>query len=513
MTSGGWQQRPGQQQHGRHRRGSSGSAWTPSVRPREGGYTPAHARPDPVPGHVRPGLTPAQPTWPTTGLDARRPAPAAESEPLWSDAEIPAPALPADLEPAWPDPAPAPTHAAGIRPAWPHPAAPTSAHEASIEPAWPDPAPATARTADETAWSTPEESTWPDPAPAHAADIRPAWPDPIAPASAQATGLGATWSDLGAPAHARRVDTGAAWSDSPSEEAEDDWDLGAPPLSSVPTAPLSLTRVREERERLRRDQPVVHALPPETPPSGLRKFDLGTVPASVTPPRTWRKAAWFAVGTSAAVMVGLAYAAVEFVGKPGEPLIDALPAYPTRAWTLEPLPADQSTNPPDRPVSSHSGPRTSSSAHNPDTATGDSPAATTGSRPTTRPGGSTSRPTSTAPTSPSRTTLGPAAVTPTNPEAMGDVTEAYYAKVTEDPEAAHELTTGGMAREGADAIEARYAGVERVEVQEITIDPNESTTTSTVKLVHEDGTETIEQRELTFTWGGDPKITAEATTA
>jgi len=96
---------------------------------------------------------------------------------------------------------------------------------------------------------------------------------------------------------------------------------------------------------------------------------------------------------------------------------------------------------------------------------------------------------------------------------MGDVTEAYYAMVTDNPEAAHELTTGGMAREGAEGIEARYAGVERVEVQDITIDRNQAITTSTVKLVHEDGTETIEQRQLTFTWGGDPKITDEATTA
>ena len=289
-------------------------------------------------------------------------------------------------------------------------------------------------------------------------------------------------------------------------------------MSSLPTAPLSLSRIREERERQRRDVPVVHTLPPETPPSGLRKFDLGTVPASVTPPRTWRKAAWFAVGTSAAVMVGLAYAAVEFVGEPGEPpLIDALPAYPTRSWSLEPLPAEQSTNEPDRPVSSSGSPQNSSSAHNPDTAVGDSPIRTTtspGGRPTSSPGGgSTPTPAPTEPPPPSRTTIGSAPVTPTNPEKMGDVTEAYYAMVTDNPEAAHEMTTGDMAREGAEGIEARYEGVERVEVQEITIDRSNAITTSTVKVVHEDGTETIEQRQLKFTWGGDPKIKEEATPA
>lgn len=424
MTSGGWQQRPSQQ-HGRHRRGSTGAAWTPSVRPRESGHTPAHARPDPVPGRVRPGRTPMPPpSWPATSPKAGRSGLGAQ--PMSSQ------------EPAWPDPgAPAllPALSAGPDAAWPGPSNPAF----SAGPAWPD-------------------------------------PEPV-------------------------------------------WDLGAPPMSSLPTAPLSLTRIREERERQRRDEPVVHTLPPETPPSGLRKFDLGTVPASVTPPRTWRKAAWFAVGTSAAVMIGLAYAAVEFVGEPGEPpLIDALPAYPTRPWTIEPLPADRSTNSPDRPVSSDGGPQDSSSAHNPGTTIGDRPVETTnapgtpGSRPT-GPGSGSGTTTPTEPPLPSRTTVGPAPVTPTNPQAMGDVTEAYYRTVTDDPEAAHELTTGGMAREGAEAIEARYEGVERVEVQEITIDRNQAITTSTVKLVHEDGTETIEQRQLTFTWGGDPKITDEATTA
>jgi hypothetical protein len=75
------------------------------------------------------------------------------------------------------------------------------------------------------------------------------------------------------------------------------------------------------------------------------------------------------------------------------------------------------------------------------------------------------------------------------------------------------MTGGGMAREGAEGIEARYDGVARVEVQEITIDRNQAITTSKVKVVHKDGTETVEHRQLTFTWGGDPKITDETVTA
>src|SRR5437867_283497 len=49
---------------------------------------------------------------------------------------------------------------------------------------------------------------------------------------------------------------------------------------------------------------------PELPTTGLRTFNLGTIPASVTPPRTWRRAAAFAVGTAMLVLLGLGYAAV-----------------------------------------------------------------------------------------------------------------------------------------------------------------------------------------------------------
>jgi hypothetical protein len=55
---------------------------------------------------------------------------------------------------------------------------------------------------------------------------------------------------------------------------------------------------------------------PETPPTGLRKFNLGTIPASVTPPGTWRRAAWFAVGTAVFVVLALGFAAFRLVGPP-----------------------------------------------------------------------------------------------------------------------------------------------------------------------------------------------------
>jgi hypothetical protein len=285
------------------------------------------------------------------------------------------------------------------------------------------------------------------------------------------------------------------------------------------TVPMGTVRAGRHEAR----EAVVYAVP-EPQVTGLRSFDLGNVPASVTPPRSWRRAAWFAVGTSAAVVLGLTVAAVELMGRPisDSGLIDALPAYPSGPLTLQELPGEHTTT----PYTQHPAP-TSQDADQPhhessapespppmdtvaDTSTGHSPSDTpsTGGSST---GDPTSTGTSTTPGSPTRSTVGPA-VTPTDPLEKGDRTERYFALVTEDPAAAYAMTTGDMAREGQQGIEARYAGVRRVEVQEITIDRSNTVTTSTVRIIRDDGTETIEHRQLTFTWGGNPKITEDTIT-
>jgi hypothetical protein len=263
---------------------------------------------------------------------------------------------------------------------------------------------------------------------------------------------------------------------------------------------------------------IVYALP-DTSPRGLRTFDLGTVPASVTPPRSWRRAAWFAVGTSAAVVLGLAVASAELMGRPVDgSFIDALPAYPSGPMTLEKLPNQQTTT--DAPTSGHTSKGRPPSSGSRPAPTGQSvPPRDTVAGNTSDPetGGSADddaiTTAATTPVEPTRVTVGEAPVTPTNPQAMGDRTEEYFKLVTSDPAAAHAMTTGGMAREGTEGIEARYGDVERVEVQDVTIDRGQGVTTSTVKVVHEDGTETIEKRTLTFTWGADPKITDDTVTA
>jgi hypothetical protein len=92
---------------------------------------------------------------------------------------------------------------------------------------------------------------------------------------------------------------------------------------------------------------------------------------------------------------------------------------------------------------------------------------------------------------------------------IGDRTETYFQAVTQNPDAAYAMTTGQARRDGQDEIQRRYAEVSRVEVQRMTIDANRSTTRSVLRVHRRDGTVTVEERELTFTYGTNPKITQD----
>jgi hypothetical protein len=256
---------------------------------------------------------------------------------------------------------------------------------------------------------------------------------------------------------------------------------------------------------------------PEPLPTGLRKFNLGTIPASVTPPRTWRRAAVFAVGTAVLVVLGLGYAAVALVGNPRRgTTINGLPGQPTQHLVITGLPGERAEAL-DEPQPTSSAPaRTTSSAPQPTQARDmrparPAPAPAPGGRPGAVDPGGAARPDAVAPTTraPERSTVGPAPSPASDPEKMGDRTEAYYAQVLRHPEAAYRLTAGPMHAEGPEGIEARYADVESIEVRDITIDPNWSFTRSTLVIVRKDGTRTTVHRELTFSHGSDPKITSD----
>jgi hypothetical protein len=261
------------------------------------------------------------------------------------------------------------------------------------------------------------------------------------------------------------------------------------------------------------------------PITGLRSFDLGTVPASVTPPRTWRKAAWFAVAASVGVLIALAAAATAFVGRPSQwTTIDALPSLPGATDLITTLPSiasstasrtstvnssveSPSAGSPDRirtDPSSHSS-SAAGGASEPRNPTVTAPTVTTSAEPA--PSGST-----TTEPGPKRSTLTPLVMSPpVNAEQIGDRTEAYYDTVVDDPNAAYAMTSGPMQDEGPEGIKRRYEDVTGVQVEQITIDPATGRTMNTVRLHHRDGSVTTQRRTLTFSAGKDPRITNETT--
>ncbi|GAA1207804.1 hypothetical protein [Prauserella alba] len=264
------------------------------------------------------------------------------------------------------------------------------------------------------------------------------------------------------------------------------------------------------------------------PVDGLGTFDLGSVPASVTPPSTWRKAAWFASLSSGAVVVALLVAGTLLVG-PDEQSA-AVDGWPDRNGAVAPLLPDEGGDRGDRggrheqapPGTSSTSSATSSTSGNPSaTRGGTGPAAPvrdgrpqhgspqpTGSAPpgTNPPSGtpSGSPPPSTSLSKPPPT---PAPTSTSNrvyfgrahdTDAMAQRSQAFFDQVTEDPQAAHELTSGELRKQGSEGLARKYADVAYFEVEHIAIDQYEGVTDNTLRVTYTDGSTVEQTRRLTF---------------
>lgn len=257
----------------------------------------------------------------------------------------------------------------------------------------------------------------------------------------------------------------------------------------------------------------VYALPPDT---GLGTFDLGSVPASVTPPRSWRKAAWFATASSGGVVLALLFAGSALVGK--------VPAdQPSGGW----VPGLGGGQP------AVGGEQTDTVTGNP--ATGDAPTVEkiTGSLPSdvlASASASIRQPASVAASaglprataSPSGTPVPmPSPVPPKpawapapydadpfrvalpegSPDEFAEDSQKFFAAVTENPAAAHAMTAGDLRKKGAGELARRYARVAYFVVKYVKVHQYEGRTVCTVRTVYKDGTQAIEQRVLTFARG------------
>ncbi|MFK0243733.1 hypothetical protein ACIQUM_03475 [Amycolatopsis azurea] len=258
------------------------------------------------------------------------------------------------------------------------------------------------------------------------------------------------------------------------------------------------------------------------PIDGLSTFDLGSVPASVTPPKTWRKAAWFAAAASALVVVGLLFAGSFLVGKPapeqqsqggwpgyrgGSPLTnEGLAGNPTTQpqGGAAGNPSDSATDSSsqdDRSSANSGTPSDDESTGHSETRPGSGGPATTG-----RPASSSSERPQKPPIMPAdrTTTTSPWYASQPDAQAMGDHTETFLNTVTTNPQEAAAVTSGGLHEEGAQGLRERYADVAYFEVKKVSIDQRRGVTVNTVEVTHKDGTKTMEQR--TFTFGDDDKI-------
>lgn len=230
---------------------------------------------------------------------------------------------------------------------------------------------------------------------------------------------------------------------------------------------------------------------------GLRKFNIGMVPASVTPPRTWKRAAWFAVVSSVLVLVGLSVAAAKLVSGGGEVETIGLPGYPSDVPLISTLPT--AASPPvtgTRPNTAHTGraapvPGTGSSA----------PASSgQGSATNTKPSGSAAPVITTVPISQAPVVDG---------TQIAKRTEHFYREMATNADTALSMTTDTVRANAEALLEGRLADISLIEVKEIVVDPSKGLTVSLLQVTKKDGSVSQEKRELSFTLGELPLISGE----
>ncbi|SFQ24397.1 hypothetical protein SAMN05421810_105326 [Amycolatopsis arida] len=312
--------------------------------------------------------------------------------------------------------------------------------------------------------------------------------------------------------------------------------LADPTNPTEPTEPIDTADLADrdpDRPTVRRTRITLTA-PPEPPayaevdeddarvyaapvPDGLSTFDLGTVPASVTPPKSWRKAAWFATVSSGGVVVALLLAGSLLVEPPGNPHSQAINGWTERGGqpllegeeladesdTIRRSPESGTSSPADAdpttdwsPLPGSPGPRASSSApvaRTPGPSAAPSPTSEQRAKPRKPP-----------PTKAKRAYAPPKHFMSMDPKTMADRSEFYLNEVTENPAAAHEVTTGELAAGGPEGLRRRHGHVAYYEVKEIYVDPNEGYTVNTVEVTHPDGSKSTQRRTLVF--GDDTKI-------
>ncbi|MEV6243181.1 hypothetical protein [Lentzea sp. NPDC051838] len=229
---------------------------------------------------------------------------------------------------------------------------------------------------------------------------------------------------------------------------------------------------------------------------GLRKFNIGLVPASVTPPRTWKRAAWFAVISSVLVLVGLSVAAAKLVSGGGAVETIGLPGYPSEVPQIATLPTGGTS-----PSATGTKPSTAGTGRGaPVPGTGASTPGTSGPAVSTKPSG----------TAPPVITTVPVTQAPiVDGSKIAQQTEHFYRAMAANADTALAMTTDTVRSNAEALLEGRLADISLIEVKEIVVDPSKGLTVSLLQVTKKDGSVSTEKRELSFTLGDLPLINGE----
>lgn len=250
-------------------------------------------------------------------------------------------------------------------------------------------------------------------------------------------------------------------------------------------------------------------------------FNLGTIPASVTPPRSWRRAAWFAVGASAAALVGLLILGALLVGPAHQrSRITALPYFPDgKPLASIGLPTSTDTDKNTNQTTEKNLPNGERHPDRDSDDNNDSPIGTGGDTggldtatvPGTPTGVAVNPPAnpsaSVALTPPSITTITSSGDPAVDATALMKRTRTFFAEVTTNASAAANLTSGALHDDAVALIKQKYGDVSTIQIKSISLDPSTGLTVSVLRLVNKDGTTQTQQTTLHFTLTGDPKIT------
>jgi hypothetical protein len=251
-------------------------------------------------------------------------------------------------------------------------------------------------------------------------------------------------------------------------------------------------------------EPIVYVEPPvRAEPEALAGISLHT-PVSVTPPSSWRKAAWFIVGAASIVLVVLVFAAMRLAG-PEDRIgrIDAFPGLPTGGLLTPQQPeaaepaATAEPPAPDEPGSSpsvESAPGGDGGATVPQAPGGTEPGRPGENRPPGQSGGSGggSRPTEgrpeptggAQPTSPGTTDV---------EENVVDSTHRFFGFLPHDLEAAWEMVSPRVRVLGFEAFREQWGQYSDVRLQHVEVGTDGTTVVATLQVTEHKG-ETWTQR-------------------